>query len=439
MNCCSSALTRLRRRIVATLAVLASLAGLATPVAAGPTCHGQFMNPITDICWSCMFPLTLGSATLVSDGQPDISNPSSPVCFCSNPPRIGVAIGFWEPVRLVDVTRTPFCMVGLGGLAIDPGIEVPRGAQVGHDSQTRNSFYQVHWYANPILSWLEVLLDFPCLEKGPLDLAYLTEVDPLWADDELAAILNPEAVLFANVVAKAACAADCVAASAGMPFLADQSQPTAELQHRADRSPAHRGRAITADPQAIAGNIAGTYSGCAVQTVTTPDRFETAICHQYRTLETVTCDKVLIVTPIQTPGCSAGQFLTRVTADPCPACIDYLAFDFSCGTNSYTMHVFTLDKGSGQVYMDLGSQDVPGSLNTQIPQTPGPSRIDGFFCYQTYYSQSCAGPNCTIGAWFYNPCQGTSYYGANTFAMPTTVSFSDTWDNQCATLEARSQ
>jgi conjugal transfer pilus assembly protein TraU len=129
-----------------------------------------------------------------------------------------VAIGFWEPVRLVDVTRTPFCMVGLGGLPLDPGIEVPRGAQVGHDSQTRNSFYQVHWYANPILSWLEVLLDFPCLEKGSFDLAYLTEVDPLWADDELSAILNPEAVLFANVVAKAACAADCVAASAGMPL-----------------------------------------------------------------------------------------------------------------------------------------------------------------------------------------------------------------------------
>jgi hypothetical protein len=200
-----------------------------------------------------------------------------------------------------------------------------------------------------------------------------------------------------------------------------------------------RARAITADPEAIAGNIAGTYSGCDVQTVTTPDRFETAICHQYRTLETVTCDKVLIVTPIETPGCSDGQFLTRVTADPCPACIDYLAFDFSCGVNSYLMHVFTIDKGSGELYMDLGSQEVPGSLNTQIPQTPGPTQIDGFFCYQTYYSQSCAGPNCTIGAWFYNPCQGTSYYGANTFAMPTTVSFSDTWDNQCATLEARAQ
>ena len=183
--------------------------------ASASTCHGHFANPITDICWSCLFPLTIGSVPIVSDGQPDIGNPSSPLCYCSNPPRLGVSIGFWEPARMVDVTRTPFCLVGLGGIALDPGIHVPRGAQVGHDSKTRNSFYQVHWYANPILSWMEVLLDFPCLEPGGLDIAYLTEVDPLWADDELTAILHPEALLFANPVAKAACAADCVAASTG--------------------------------------------------------------------------------------------------------------------------------------------------------------------------------------------------------------------------------
>jgi conjugal transfer pilus assembly protein TraU len=220
MNSCNPTLTLtlLRRLLTAVATTLAALVLLSPSAHAGPTCHGRFINPITDICWSCMFPLTLGSASLVSEGQPDTDNPSSPVCYCNNPPRIGVTIGFWEPVRLVDVTRTPFCMVGLGGLQLDPGIEVPRGAQVGHDSKTRNSFYQVHWYANPILSWLEVLLDFPCLEEGSFDLAYLTEVDPLWADDELTAILNPEAVLFANVVAKAACAADCVAATAGMPL-----------------------------------------------------------------------------------------------------------------------------------------------------------------------------------------------------------------------------
>ena len=176
-----------------------------------------------------------------------------------------------------------------------------------------------------------------------------------------------------------------------------------------------------------------------MQTVTSPDIFETLICHQYRTIENTTCDKVLIVTPFQTPGCSPGQFLTRVTADPCPACIDYLAYDFTCGANNYLMHAFTIAKATGGVYMELGSQYVPGTLNTEIGMTPGPSQIDGYFCYQTYYSQSCSGANCSIGAWFYNPCQGTSFYGVSTFAMPTTVSFTDTWDNQCAALEARSQ
>ena len=200
-----------------------------------------------------------------------------------------------------------------------------------------------------------------------------------------------------------------------------------------------RAKAITADPQAIAGSLSGTYSGCTVQTVTKPDVFETLICNQYRTIENTTCDKVLIVTPIQVPGCSPGQLLTRVVADPCPACIDYIAFDFSCGANNYLMHAFTIYKSSGGVYMELGSQYVPGTLNTQIGQTLGPSQIDGFYCYQTYYSQSCSGANCSIGAWFYNPCAGTSYYGVSTFAMPTTVSFRDSWDNQCAALEARAQ
>jgi hypothetical protein len=121
MNCCSSATDPSAppdRRHPGGAGQPAGRPRLPPP---GRPATASFMNPITDICWSCMFPLTLGSATLVSDGQPDIGNPSSPVCFCSNPPRIGVSIGFWEPVRLVDVTRTPFCMVGLGGLALDPG------------------------------------------------------------------------------------------------------------------------------------------------------------------------------------------------------------------------------------------------------------------------------------------------------------------------------
>ena len=198
-------------------------------------------------------------------------------------------------------------------------------------------------------------------------------------------------------------------------------------------------KTITANPESIAGNIAGTYSDCTVQTSTQPPVFETLMCHQVRTMETLSCDKVLIVTPVSTPGCTPGQFLTHVTADPCSSCVDYLAYDFTCGTNGYVMHAYTIDKDSGHINTELGTQNVPGALNTQIPKTRGPSRIDGFYCFETFYSQTCAGANCTIGAWFSNPCQGTSNYGVSTFAMPTTVSFTDRWDDQCAAMEARAK
>ena len=197
--------------------LVAVLALTGVDAARAATCEGKFVNPLTDICWSCVFPLSIGAATVASLGQEDIANPPSPVCACSGiPPRVGLSLGFWEPARQIDVTRQPFCLVSLGGISLNPGIPAPQAAQntrlFGHAS---SSFYQAHYYTNPVLYWLEVLLDFPCLEKGSFDIAYLTEVDPLWNDDELTLILNPDAVLFANPIAQAACAADCVAATLG--------------------------------------------------------------------------------------------------------------------------------------------------------------------------------------------------------------------------------
>jgi conjugal transfer pilus assembly protein TraU len=88
------------------------------------SCGGHFVNPIHDVCWSCLFPLSLGSQKLVASNHlPDTKNPKNPLCSCSgNPlPRVGLAIGFWEPAILVDVTRTPFCMVNLGGISLNYG------------------------------------------------------------------------------------------------------------------------------------------------------------------------------------------------------------------------------------------------------------------------------------------------------------------------------
>ena len=73
-------------------------------------CVGKFVNPVTDICWDCMLPIRIGPMPNLSR-QIDTKNPSNPVCMCKRPPNPvpmpGIAVSFWEAVRLVDVTRTP--------------------------------------------------------------------------------------------------------------------------------------------------------------------------------------------------------------------------------------------------------------------------------------------------------------------------------------------
>ena len=183
-------------------------------------CVGRFINPISDICWSCLFPITI-CGMKVSSGSEDTNNPKQPICMCGKPiPRVGLPISFWEPVRLIDVTRIKFCLVNMGGLQIGTDSirghgNVSTGATTGN---IKNSFYQVHYYVYPVLHWLELLTEFVCMDKGQFDIAYITEFDPLWNDDETAFVLNPESVIFGNPIAQAACAADAVASTVHFPL-----------------------------------------------------------------------------------------------------------------------------------------------------------------------------------------------------------------------------
>ncbi len=88
-----------------------------TARAASAECEGNFVNPITDICWECIFPVTIGNVPVAKGRQPDTPNPSMPIQFCPMGIlyRVGLAIGYWEPMALTDVTRSPYCMVNLGG------------------------------------------------------------------------------------------------------------------------------------------------------------------------------------------------------------------------------------------------------------------------------------------------------------------------------------
>jgi conjugal transfer pilus assembly protein TraU len=206
--------------------VVLGLVGCVLTTSVEAACRGRFLNPVTDICWSCLFPITLGGMKIVS-GREDTKNPGDLVCFCPRPPLPnvpGIPVSFWEPARLVDVTRTPYCLVNLGGLQVagdashpqnQGAVSTPGGGSV---RALKHSFYQVHWYLYPLIYWLELLVDFACLESGTVDLLYLSELDPFWADDETGFVINPEAVLFANPIAQAACAADCVATSLGFPL-----------------------------------------------------------------------------------------------------------------------------------------------------------------------------------------------------------------------------
>lgn len=203
-----------QQRIVLTLLFLI---GFTIPVY-GKSCTGEFVNPITDVCWDCLFPVTLGSIELYDSGvAKDTKNPSSPVCACTAPVRVGVIGGFWEPVRLVDVSHEPYCFVNMGGMKMDVGVKRDMGSRHKNTSSKTSRWY-AHYYVYPLLYWLELLTDFVCLEKKSFDIGYISELDPLALDDELSVIMHPESFLYNNVLAQSACAADCLKANVSLPI-----------------------------------------------------------------------------------------------------------------------------------------------------------------------------------------------------------------------------
>ncbi len=189
--------------------------------AADPSCEGRFVNPITDVCWRCIFPLSLGSVQVGKGDLPDTSNPGSPLQLCPAPPplfvRPGLAIGYWEPMAMTDVSRSPGCMVNLGGFSINLG-KTGMGTARKDDKQVNGAFYHVHWYKYPLTYWLNIITSAGCLEGGDMDIAYLSEIDltswtaaspPFW---------KPEAILFADPSHRGVRAADAMASAFHMPL-----------------------------------------------------------------------------------------------------------------------------------------------------------------------------------------------------------------------------
>ena len=225
-----------------------------------------------------------------------------------------------------------------------------------------------------------------------------------------------------------------------------------------------RGRIITADPHAIAGNIAGTYSACTVQTVTQPDTHETAFCHQSRTPETLTCDKSLTVQVTEQDSCPPGTWFGNfwvntwgnnevgqryagivINAYCQPGATARMAFSAICTEAPCG--------GSAEI-------DVDASTGTPSPQTFTNFIGRSWFSTDIFNRVDYDGGGCTADQCSFTFCTRyeteevtcdettcttstssvTRACGAFTFDRPRSiVSVTDTWDNQCAALEARAQ
>ncbi len=186
------------------------------------SCHGRIPNPVTDIAWKSIFPLKIGGATVASYGQEDAGENAPPICACPLPTfpfiRIGLGMSFWEPARVAEVTTTPMCSPLLGGTQLGSLGDLIKRGSAKTDTDRRNSFYHVHWFAFPLTNWMSMLTDTACVTPESFDLMMLSEFEPTWQDDELSTIFSPEATMFTSPATQAACAADCVAASSGFPL-----------------------------------------------------------------------------------------------------------------------------------------------------------------------------------------------------------------------------
>jgi len=198
------------------------------PAKAQAVCKGMPLNPITDVCWSCIFPITIAGIT-VSPSPTDYAPSSgdmqakSPICVCPTPigiPRPGIPISFWEPARFIEVVKDPFCFpsIGTGLSPLSPGLEVGKVSEVNQEQEHTASFYQGHYAIFPVWTILELFTDLICVESSGFDVAYISEVDPTWQNDALAMIIYPETLLFGNLPAQLACMPDSIAANAGRPL-----------------------------------------------------------------------------------------------------------------------------------------------------------------------------------------------------------------------------
>jgi len=185
---------------------------------------------ISNVCWSCFFPIRIAGVPLGGTNFP--SDAAAPFCVCPGRtgwPSPGITMGMWQPTHMIEVVRQPWCSPVLGkpiiqSSAVDALSQQTRWGGFKHTTSSvdgqSSAFYNFHWWFYPVNIIINAIVGSVCTGQTgyDVDIAYVSEIDPTWLSDELAFYTQPEAILFSNPIAIAACTADAAASTAFKPI-----------------------------------------------------------------------------------------------------------------------------------------------------------------------------------------------------------------------------
>ncbi len=205
-------------------------------------CKGQKLNPYSDICWNCMFPMKVAGVTTVPGQVVDAPSMADyAACVCPTPwgVRYGFTLSYWEPARFIETVKVPNCFPSVGKVvggekksdsgssssdsgssgSDDSGSSKIKGQRYGTHSNIGNegtlavAFQNAHYWTYPVWSTMDLMTDMTCTENSALSVGWMTEKDPTWHSDKKAMWLAPESLLLAEPHIVLACIADAIAAS----------------------------------------------------------------------------------------------------------------------------------------------------------------------------------------------------------------------------------